>query len=97
MACTDMLADSKMQMHTEVKVQPNVVMQEVVCSEKSELVTQYCDMDCKKGRCKLPGLRGVVGGQTGNTGMFPNVDNGPTSCRLYIFENLDMLYKVVAH
>jgi len=92
-----MIANSKMQIHTEMKARPNTVMQEAMCSEKSELVTQYCDMDCKKGRYKLPSLRGGVGGQTGNTDMFPNVDNGPASCRLYIFENSDMPYEVVAH
>jgi len=97
MACADMIADSKTQMHTEAKARPNAVMREAVCGEKSELVTQYRDMDCKKGRCKLPSLRGGVGGQTGNTGMFPNIDNGPASCRLYIFENSDMPYEVVAH
>src|SRR5260221_8381174 len=46
-----------------------------------ELDTQY--KDCKKGRCKLPSLRGVLE-QTGNTGtqVLPNVDNAPpASCR----------------
>jgi len=49
------------------------VMQEAICGEKIklELDTQY--KDCK--RADVSPVWGGVGGQTGNTGTFPNIDS----------------------
>jgi len=61
-----MIADLKM--HTEAKARPNAAMWEAMSGEKIELDTQY--EDCKTGRCKLPGLRGVLEDRQGTQVRF---------------------------